>query len=98
MELFGLSRKKQWCPGEDSNLHVVRHTDLNRARLPIPPPGQSGCEGGVIGLAGQNVNGEIQQCNHAIDDFRIPWPGRSYEFTLSKTTACISREKMKPMH
>jgi hypothetical protein len=29
-----------WCPGEDSNLHALRHTDLNRARLPIPPPGQ----------------------------------------------------------
>ena len=28
-----------WCPGEDSNLHASRHTDLNRARLPIPPPG-----------------------------------------------------------
>lgn len=28
-----------WCPGEDSNLHALRHTDLNRARLPIPPPG-----------------------------------------------------------
>ena len=29
----------KWCPGEDSNLHTLRHTDLNRARLPIPPPG-----------------------------------------------------------
>ncbi len=28
-----------WCPEEDSNLHTLRHTDLNRARLPIPPPG-----------------------------------------------------------
>ena len=32
--------KGEWCPGEDSNLHALRHTDLNRARLPIPPPGQ----------------------------------------------------------
>ena len=32
-----------WCPGEDSNLHALRHTDLNRARLPIPPPGQVSC-------------------------------------------------------
>ncbi len=31
----------RWCPGEDSNFHVFRHTDLNRARLPIPPPGQT---------------------------------------------------------
>lgn len=29
----------QWCPEEDSNLHALRHTDLNRARLPIPPSG-----------------------------------------------------------
>jgi hypothetical protein len=29
-----------WCPEEDSNLHTLRHTDLNRARLPIPPSGQ----------------------------------------------------------
>ncbi|CCV04192.1 hypothetical protein MESS2_1220029 [Mesorhizobium metallidurans STM 2683] len=28
-----------WCPEEDSNLHALRHTDLNRARLPIPPSG-----------------------------------------------------------
>ena len=28
-----------WCPEEDSNLHTFRHTDLNRARLPIPPSG-----------------------------------------------------------
>ncbi len=29
-----------WCPGEDSNLHTLRHMDLNHARLPIPPPGR----------------------------------------------------------
>ncbi len=28
-----------WCPEQDSNLHVVKHTHLKRARLPIPPPG-----------------------------------------------------------
>jgi hypothetical protein len=32
-----------WCPEEDSNLHTLRHTDLNRARLPIPPSGQTDC-------------------------------------------------------
>ena len=26
-----------WCGWKDSNLHDVTHTDLNRARLPIPP-------------------------------------------------------------
>src|SRR5690606_31150594 len=30
-----------WCPGEDSNLHTLRHMDLNHARLPIPPPGHN---------------------------------------------------------
>ena len=29
------------CPEQDSNLHVVKHTHLKRARLPIPPPGQA---------------------------------------------------------
>ena len=46
--LSGLKRKGQlalalliWCPEEDSNIHTLRHTDLNRARLPIPPSGQA---------------------------------------------------------
>ena len=26
-----------WCGREDSNFHVLRHSDLNAARLPIPP-------------------------------------------------------------
>ena len=30
---------KFWCPREDSNLHGLLHTDLNRARLPVPPLG-----------------------------------------------------------
>lgn len=34
-----LSKTGNWCPEEDSNLHASRHTDLNRARLPIPPSG-----------------------------------------------------------
>ena len=29
------------CPGQESNLHALRHTHLKRARLPIPPPGHS---------------------------------------------------------
>src|SRR5580704_15253735 len=29
----------KWCPGEDSNLHGLRHWYLKPARLPIPPPG-----------------------------------------------------------
>ena len=40
LDLVGRSEAAVWCPGKDSNLHASRHTDLNRARLPIPPPGQ----------------------------------------------------------
>ncbi len=29
-----------WCPGQDLNLHVLRHTPLKRACLPVSPPGQ----------------------------------------------------------
>ena len=28
-----------WCPEQDSNLHVAKHSHLKRARLPIPPSG-----------------------------------------------------------
>src|SRR5690349_5623540 len=34
-------RGQTWCPEKDSNLHTLRYTDLNRARLPIPPSGQA---------------------------------------------------------
>ena len=36
------------CPGEDLNLHVLRHTHLKRTRLPISPPGQNGFYSYVI--------------------------------------------------
>ena len=29
------------CPGQELNLHAVRHTLLRRTCLPIPPPGHS---------------------------------------------------------
>jgi hypothetical protein len=29
-----------WCPEEDSNLHIFRYRYLKPARLPIPPSGQ----------------------------------------------------------
>ncbi len=35
-----VSQRDDWCPGEDSNLHVLQHWYLKPARLPIPPPGQ----------------------------------------------------------
>ena len=34
-----LSHSEYPCPRQDSNLHVVKHTHLKRARLPIPPLG-----------------------------------------------------------
>src|SRR5216110_2861484 len=30
-------KKGRWCGREDSNFHALRHSDLNAARLPIPP-------------------------------------------------------------
>jgi hypothetical protein len=42
LDVIGSYETDFWCPGKDSNLHASRHTDLNRARLPIPPPGQGG--------------------------------------------------------
>ena len=44
---------KNWCPEEDSNLHALRHTDLNRARLPIPPSGPGLVRQGLSAPAGR---------------------------------------------
>ena len=30
---------RDWCPGKDSNLHLLQDWYLKPARLPIPPPG-----------------------------------------------------------
>ena len=49
--------KSSWCPGEDSNLHVLQHWYLKPARLPIPPPGQ--CREGDVAKPSDRVNGEI---------------------------------------
>jgi hypothetical protein len=49
--------KNSWCPGEDSNLHVLQHWYLKPARLPIPPPGQ--CRQGDVAKPSDRVNGEI---------------------------------------
>lgn len=35
------SRSSNWCSGQDSNLHALRHTHLKRVCLPIPPPERS---------------------------------------------------------
>ncbi len=35
--LFSIHPRMIWCGREDSNFHVLRHSDLNAARLPIPP-------------------------------------------------------------
>src|SRR5690606_35019276 len=49
----------EWCPGKESNLHTLRYTDLNRARLPIPPPGH--CESHLSGRV-RRVNAENRVC------------------------------------
>ena len=38
-QLDTLGTRTIWCPGQDSNLHALRHTPLKRVCLPIPPPG-----------------------------------------------------------
>src|ERR1051326_3467900 len=38
------SSTRLWCPRPDSNRHGFLHTPLKRARLPIPPLGQSKIE------------------------------------------------------
>jgi hypothetical protein len=51
---WGLARaailpwSEAWCPGQDSNLHALRHTPLKRVCLPIPPPGQLQTEEGAL--------------------------------------------------
>ena len=51
--LIPLAVGSEWCPEEDSNLHSLRNTDLNRARLPIPPSG----------LVGAHVSGPARPVN-----------------------------------
>ena len=36
--LANFSPDGEWCSGQDSNLHALRHTHLKRVCLPIPPP------------------------------------------------------------
>ena len=36
-ERRSISGKSDWCGREDSNFHGLPHSDLNAARLPIPP-------------------------------------------------------------
>lgn len=30
-----------WCPGRESNPHVLRRQILSLVRIPVPPPGQA---------------------------------------------------------
>ena len=62
--LIPLVVRIEWCPGEDSNLHASRHTDLNRARLPIPPPGPAaGAAAGRCVECAADVSGAFGQVN-----------------------------------
>src|SRR4029077_350741 len=40
-------RREEWCARVESNHHSFRNTDLNRARLPIPPRARSEASGAV---------------------------------------------------
>jgi hypothetical protein len=44
-----------WCGREDSNFHGLPHSDLNAARLPIPPRPRrrAGCSKSTAGLQGK---------------------------------------------
>ena len=42
-----ISRGSNWCPGQDSNLHALRHGLLRPACLPFHHPGDGDFEGGV---------------------------------------------------
>src|SRR5258707_15637160 len=50
----------EWCARVESNHHSFRNTDLNRARLPIPPRARSEAfpERPEISLAPSGVNGD----------------------------------------
>ena len=62
-----------WCPEEDSNLHASRHTDLNRARLPIPPPGPVTTRSGEVRRVwcGADVSGRRFGVNCLLADFSL---------------------------
>ncbi len=57
------------CPEQDSNLHVVKHTHLKRARLPIPPPGPSEIF--------QVLYSECKSGKRDSDPRPRPWQGRA---------------------
>lgn len=42
---ISISGETVWCGREDSNFHGLPHSDLNAARLPIPPRPHSGLPG-----------------------------------------------------
>ena len=50
------------CPGQESNLHALRHTHLKRARLPIPPPGHFGFAGTKVVKKKQSANVFQKKC------------------------------------
>ena len=55
------------CPRQDSNLHVVKHTHLKRARLPIPP---LGLDFNILSQRYQNMSGKRDS-----DPRPQPWQG-----------------------
>ena len=62
-----LSHFEYPCPRQDSNLHVVKHTHLKRARLPIPPLGP---DFNILSQRYQNMSGKRDS-----DPRPQPWQG-----------------------
>ena len=62
-----LSHFEYPCPRQDSNLHVVKHTHLKRARLPIPP---LGLDFNILSQRYQNMSGKRDS-----DPRPQPWQG-----------------------
>src|SRR5689334_2243247 len=59
-----------WCARVESNHHSFRNTDLNRARLPIPPRARRGPHPALPhgwGRAGWGWKAEIRRCTRVVN-------------------------------
>ena len=84
-----LTRRGLQCERRESNPHVRRHTDLNRARLPISPlsreTGPDFPGSGTLGRTPRAVNPRLVRSNGR-QLFPAP-PSESASFALSRTSA-----------
>ena len=56
----GRAIKSHWCGREDSNFHGLPHSDLNAARLPIPPRPRRSERRGVANRGGLVKGVDVQ--------------------------------------